>query len=419
MTRIIHVSFSDSHGGAARAARRLNHALGAQGADSRMAVINRASDDATVTAPLGLSGRMRALFIRKAGGLALRTRRAATPAVQSLNWCPTGLGRWLDRSDAEVVNLHWLGSGTLGVGEIARIGKPLVWTMHDMWPFCGTEHYCDDGDGARFVQGFSAANRPGDLAGLDVDRWLWRQKQRAWRRPFDVVTPSHWLAGCVRRSKLMADWPVRVIPNPIDLDLFAPFLDQPAIRRKLRLPEDRQLIAFGAIGGGRDPRKGFDLFLPALRQLAAADPDRYACVVIGQSRPRHPPDVGLPMYWMGALHDEISMAFLYNAVDVMVVPSRQDNLPQTGTEAQACGCPVVAFDCAGMPDVVEHRATGYLARAFDVEDLAAGMRWVLDDSGRHGELAANARRRAMALWSPEVVAGQYMALYARIVEGHG
>ena len=118
---------------------------------------------------------------------------------------------------------------------------------------------------------------------------------------------------------------------------------------------------------------------------------------------------------MGHLNDDISLALLYSAVDVMVVPSRQDNLPQTGTEAQACGCPVVAFNCTGLPDVVEHRKTGYLSQAYLSTDLAAGIVWVLESDERHLALSKAARERALRLWSPEVVVSQYMKVYQNAI----
>jgi len=103
---------------------------------------------------------------------------------------------------------------------------------------------------------------------------------------------------------------------------------------------------------------------------------------------------------------------------VMVVPSRQENLPQSGTEAQACGCPVVAYNCTGLPDVVAHQATGYLAEPYDYEDLAKGIRWVLEDRERHSRLRAEARKRALQLWSPESVVSRYMKVYEAAIESH-
>jgi len=141
-------------------------------------------------------------------------------------------------------------------------------------------------------------------------------------------------------------------------------------------------------------------------------------VIFGQSEPVNPPSLGMPLHWMGHLNDDITLALLYSAADVMVVPSRQENLPQSGTEAQACGCPVVAFNCTGLPDVVAHGETGYLAEPYDLDELAKGILWVLEDAERYSRLCAAARKRALHLWSSEVVVPQYMKVYEAAIESH-
>ena len=211
----------------------------------------------------------------------------------------------------------------------------------------------------------------------------------------------------------MKGWPVDIIPNPLDTRQFQPWPKSLA-RNILNLPQSEPLILFGAMGGGRDPRKGWDLLQEALVNIAHKIP----CVrgvIFGQSEPTDPPKLGLPLHWLGHLNDDATLALAYSAADVSVVPSRQDNLPQTGTEAQACGCPVVAFNCTGLPDVVEHGVTGYLACPYDPEDLAEGIRWVLEDPERHARLSAAARERAVRLWSPEVVVPQYLQVYEKAI----
>ena len=92
----------------------------------------------------------------------------------------------------------------------------------------------------------------------------------------------------------------------------------------------------------------------------------------------------------------LSLRAYYSAADLMVVPSRQDNLPNTAVEAHACGTPVVAFHTGGLPDIVEHKRTGYLAQPFHTQDLAAGISWVLEDTQRRIGLGHAARQRARA-----------------------
>jgi glycosyltransferase involved in cell wall biosynthesis len=211
----------------------------------------------------------------------------------------------------------------------------------------------------------------------------------------------------------MREWPVTVIPTALDVRQFQPW-PKALARNVLGLPVDRRLILFGALGGGTDPRKGRALLEAALLKCAPRL-EGAAAVIFGQSEPVNAPRLGLPLYWLGHLEDEATLSLAYSAADVMVLPSRQDNLPQTGVEAQSCGCPVVAFDCSGLPDLLEHEMTGYLAKPFDIDDLAHGIEWVLADAGRHAALSRQSRERALRLWSPSIVVPQYLDVYQRAI----
>ena len=407
------LSHSDAYGGAAKAASRMNAALASSGADSTMRVAFKQSDSRIVAGPRGSLAQCGKLLRSMAGKLAMSLQQPADQVLHSPAALPSGIVGSVNRSSADVVNLHWICDEFLSVRDIARIRKPLVWTLHDMWAFCGAEHYADDDSSARWRSGYDRYNRPRGARGLDVDLWTWRRKRKAWNRPMHIVAPSNWLAQCARQSALMHDWPVKVIPNALDVKVFQPWPKQLA-RQVLGLPPSAPLVLFGAHGGSRDPRKGWDLLEAALPQLAK----RIAglrCVVFGQSEPIDPPQLGLPIHWLGRLGDDTSLALAYSAADVAVIPSRQDNLPQTGTEAQSCGCPVVAFDCSGLPDVVEHRVTGYLAKPYSSEDLAKGIHWALSDSNRRAGLSAASRARALRLWSPNVVVPQYLQYFREAI----
>jgi glycosyltransferase involved in cell wall biosynthesis len=160
------------------------------------------------------------------------------------------------------------------------------------------------------------------------------------------------------------------------------------------------------------------LLREALRHLRDQRCDLHLAI-FGQSAPKIPEDLGFPVHYLGHLYDDLSLRILYSAADVMVIPSRQDNLPNTGVESLACGTPVVAFDTCGLPDIVNHRVTGYLARAFDSEDLAAGIEWVLGDSSRHYDLSRNARAQAVERFSESVIVPQYLTVYEMAIAEQG
>lgn len=291
----------------------------------------------------------------------------------------------------------------MSVRDIARIQPPVVWTMHDMWPFCGAEHYTPQD---RWKNGYESP-----VTGMDrLNRGTWKRKAAAWTRRPHMVAPSRWMASCASSSRLMEGWDVSVIPNPIDTTAWAPH--EPSVCRDLLgLPRDVPLLAFGAMGGRKDPRKGYDLLRDALRSLRGSM-DGLQLVVFGERAPKDvSDDLGFPIRYLGHLHDEASLRLLYCSVDAMLIPSRQDNLPNTAVEALACGTPVVGFDTCGMPDLVEHGSTGWLATPFDPGHLAQGIHWVLEDPERSRALRGASRAKALATFAEDVVARRYERLY--------
>lgn len=404
--KIIHVNHSDINGGAARAAYRIHHALRGTGFDSRMRVSLATAGDWTVDGPRSKVAKLSAKLRPSVTSLVNIALKTGNPTIHSTGILPSRLCKELSTSEADVVHLHWVNGEMMSVADIGNLKKPVVWTLHDMWAFCGAEHYTED---MRWRDGYTSTNRPMYEAGFDLNRWTFTRKQKHWKRPIHIVAPSRWLADCARQSMLMRDWPVTVVPNTLDTDTWQP-INKATARELLGLPTDVPLMLFGAMGGSSDPRKGFDLLQTALRYLRG-QLRGLELVVFGQLAPKVPPDMGFPVHYMGHLYDDVSLRLLYSAVDVMIAPSLQEAFGQTGSEAQACGTPVVAFNATGLLDVVAHQQTGYLARAFDASDLASGIQWVLADASRLETLGAAARARAVELWSGEVVAEQYQAVY--------
>ena len=202
--------------------------------------------------------------------LPLRLQKTKGAVFHSTALLASGLVDELNRSDADVLNLHWINSEFLSISDIAGLRKPLVWTLHDMWAFCGTEHYAPEDKDARWRVGYHALNRLQGDAGVDIDRWVWRRKLKAWQRPIHIVTPSRWLAACTSASSIMHDWPVTVVPNPVDTHQYQPW-PKALARQLLGLPATAKLVVFGAIGGAQDLRKGWDLLQPALSPLSCSE----------------------------------------------------------------------------------------------------------------------------------------------------
>lgn len=324
---------------------------------------------------------------------------------------PFGLREAVERSD--IVHLHWIGKGMLPLRALRRMRKPIVWTLHDMWPITGGCHY--DSECGRFAERCGRcpilrSHRPRDLS-----RYLIERKRLIYGevRP-TFIAPSRWIADAARKSRVGVGGAISVIPNTLDRTIFAPN-DREATRRTLRLPVHAMVIAFAAMGGGTERRKGFDLLKAALRELSTAPGRRplHLLVIGGPGRD----DAPIPITGTGHLDGEDAVARALSAADVLVAPSRQDNLPNTVAEALACGVPAVAFNVGGLPDLITHYWNGYLARPFDTADLARGIAWVLQDPERHTALRAAARESTVR-FSPERVAAQHIELYQEILDRH-
>jgi glycosyltransferase involved in cell wall biosynthesis len=409
--RIIHLSYNDINGGAFRATYRIHQSLLKQGISSRLWVNEKESDDWTVedlNSKIGkVLNKLRRRVINYSLIKMLKTKNKIihSPSVLPSNWV-----KHINNSDSDIVHLHWIQNEMLSIKDISKIKKPIVWTLHDMWAFCGAEHYTNDN---RWREGYYPNNRPNYESGFDLNRWTWNRKKKYWNKPIQIVTPSTWLAKCVKESALMKSWPVSAIAYPIDTDQWTP-MNKKNARQLFDLSPDANLILFGAAGGGKDPRKGYDLLLSALKYLKADNKiKKIELVVFGQSKPKSQLDLGFPVHFSGHLYDDLSLSALYSAADVMVVPSRQDNLPNTAVEAQACGTPVVSFDIGGLPDIIQHQKTGYLAKAFDTRDLANGITWVLEQNGSN-KLGNNAREQALEKFSEKKIAEDFVSIYKKL-----
>jgi len=317
------------------------------------------------------------------------------------------------RSDeSDVVQLHWIGAMTMALGRLRCMGKPIVWRLPDMWAFTGVEHYT--GDDRRFRDGYSESNRPRGESGFDISRFAWMFKKRVYGRikSLTLVSPSEWLAGCVRESALLGGREVVVIKTGCDTQLFRP-LDRTTCRELLGLPQDRRLILVTA-AHLRHPRKGVDLFFDAIRFLRESlDNTSFSVVLLGADQGELGAGMGVPVHSMGFVEDALHRCLIYNAADLVVAPSRQENLANTVLEALSCGTPCAAFRVGGMPDAIEHRSNGWLAEPFSIENLAEGMQWVLDHA-KPEDLRHAARRKVEGEFTIEMQAKQFLELYKRL-----
>lgn len=399
--------------GSAKAAYRLHSGLQRIGVESTMIVQHKLSNDPSVILAGDKLGKIFALaqpFVDRIPLWKNRLKRGTEPFT--CGFSPGLLGKAIRKICPDIVHLHWVGNGFLRIESLRNIHLPVIWTLHDSWPFTGGCHL--PGDCNRYVEKCGDCPRLNSQKQNDVTRWVWKRKKRSFRN-ISVVTPSKWLGACAQKSSLFSDFPQCVIPNGIDTQIYHP-IDKRVARDILKLPENRKLVLFGAFAAFEDKNKGFGHLIHALEVLKKnKQSDEIELILFGTRKSPNFPELPVPYRCLGTYYDEMSLALVYSSADVFVIPSEQENFPNTILEAAACGTPSVAFSVGGIPEIIKDRQNGYLARPFDCHELAEGIHWIIEDPSRQSVLSGNARKNAVSHCTLKDMSQKYLQLYANVM----
>lgn len=416
---VLHLSNFHLEGGAGVAAARLHRALLKSNVESKLLVSRLTAEEAGVTSLSEHSLQSKKALARFIGERLYFYPHEKDASVR-FAFSPAEIGADISRhpwvQQADIIHLHWINFGFLSIDSLDKLfslGKPVVWTLHDMWTFTGGCHY------SRGCEHFLThcrycpyLSKPEEY---DISFQQFERKQRIYKNTeMALVSPSKWLDGLVKKAALTADISSSNIPNCIDTNLFKP-LPKTEIRAKLNLPASKKLILFAGANTS-DPRKGFIYFKQALEKtgLVAGEIE---VMVLGKANPIVMAEFPLPVHYLGRITDPAEMANAYNAADMIVVPSLEDNLPNTVMEAMSCGTPAVGFATGGIPEMIDHQVNGYIALQGSAQSLAEGIEWVLNDQN-HATMSENARIKVLETYSESIVAAKYQQLYKSLLS-HG
>jgi len=411
--KILIVSTNDIYGGAAKAAYRLHCALQENGIESQMLVMNKTGDDSTVAAVEDGSWQKVVAKIRfKLDQFIASLYKNRRDVPFSPAFFGSGaVVRKIHEIDPDIVHLHWICGGMIKVEDLKKIKKPIVWSLHDDWPFSGGCHIkweCENYKKECGVCPVLNSKREYDLSRLVLKR-----KENTFKKieNLTVIGLSRWIFNCSKESSLLKNRPHINLPNPINTNIFRP-IDKRFAKNLWDFPVNKKMVLFGAIKGSKDLNKGFNELANALNVVGY---ENIELVVFGSSEPQNPPKFRFKTHYVGRLSDDVSLVSLYNACDVTVVPSLQENLSNTVMESLSCGTPVVAFDVGGNKDMIDHLCNGYLAKPFDYVDLAGGIEWVLRH-GKYDDLTVAGRQKVLKNFDRKIVAKKYIELYSSILE---
>jgi glycosyltransferase involved in cell wall biosynthesis len=389
-------------GGAAIAMERLAAAV--RGAGAEVDVVTR--DDVE---PLPSAARRLERRVRRG---VRRARTARSNTLFTADWPAWDVAGHPAVATADLVNVHWV-AGFLAAGGVRRIvesGRPVAWTLHDMRPFTGGCHYASGCRG--FTADCNACPQVAAALAKLPERSLARARRRLRGLPLTFVAPSRWLAGELSRSRLFDPeaHAVRVIPNGLDLDRYAPG-DRAAARRRLGLPEAGLGILLGSVSLD-EHRKGAALAAAAVAaaatRLAASAQASLLVVTYGSGSLTIP---GVACRHLGPL-DEAGVLAAAHACNLHLSMAREDNLPNTVMEALACGLPVLATRTGGHPEMIGDGREGWLVEVDDVAAAAALLARLAGEPARVAAAGAAARQRALAEWDSRLQARRYLDLAA-------
>lgn len=412
--KILHLSYSDYKGGAARAVKRIHNSLLRSNVNSYLKV-NLSSESASIKniiGPKNIFERYKNLLKAAIGsrlGLFLRNNDFV---IHSLSILPSYYHKFINSSDYDLVNLHWVCGEMMSIEDISRIKKPIVWTLHDMWPFCGAEHFTFD---ETWKSGYNSNIRNSDKNFFfNLNKYIWKKKKKLWRKPMHIVGVSQWISQCAKDSILMKNFPIITINNTLDTNFWKPG-SQSAAREYFNLPMEIKIFGYGSLGYKNSSLKGKDLFLSSLKYLKFKK-NKFAIFAIGDGNEFLEEIEGIKIFRTKRIDNDSDMIKFYNALDFVVVPSRLESFGQTASEAISCGKPVVCFNSTGLKDIILHGKNGWLADSYNIQRLAEGIDFFLELSdANYKKFSKNSRQIALKKFSYEIISKKYIKLYSEII----
>lgn len=415
--KVVHLSTSDNNGGAARAAYRLHSGLLLKGIESEIFVRNKNVNDKTVLKyqyPKRIgktSYKFRKFIIEKEVNRYLQSRPQGFEIFSDdRSFFRTGFFKQLP--EADIYNLHWT-SGFVDLSAFFKtVNKPVVWTLHDMFPFTGGCHYA--GGCEKYKTHCNQCPQLGSVSAKDLSFSIWERKSKAisgFKNKIIIRADSYWLANEAKKSSLFKDLDIDTIHYGIETDEFIP-IDKMACRKALNIPANSRVIVFGA-PGINNPRKGFNELLEALIRLRNIYPDLF---LLSFGSGTLPGTIDIPFLHLGNVGNNHLLSLIYSCADVFVIPSLQEAFGQTALEAMSCGIPVAGFNTGGIPDMIENGVTGYLAETGNIAGLTDAINRILKpDENGYKKMAGNCREKVLAEFTITHQADKYIEVYRNLM----
>ena len=323
--------------------------------------------------------------------------------TKSINLINSGIGNFINKSSFDIVNFHWIGCETISLSEINKINKPIVWTLHDMWPISGIYHYSID---KKYFNN-ECKNFFKKKYFNFLDKFTKKRKKLLFKnKKIHIISPSKWLLEEAKKTGLPFGR-MEVIQNPIDTKYFKKSKNIKIIKQKYNIPDNKKILLYSSLLLN-DRRKGFKIIEKIINKKEL---DQYLFIFLGINKYLHKGNYPNNIKFIDETFSKKEIINIYSISDVLLFPSIIDNLPNTILEAMSCGLPCVAFDCFGMKEIIKHKKNGYLAKPYSVEDFKNGINYVLSNPHK---FSFN-RNKVVRNYSYNVIKKKYVNFYRKII----
>ena len=381
--KILHVNFSDNYGGAAIAVMRIHKLLLRNKIDSSLLVSDKILNEPKTFSINKTSEKLKNIIKGSINRNLKFLFKSKNKTTHSLNIIPSSLLYEINKFNADIVNLHWIGNETISISQINKIKTKLVWTLHDMWPFCGAEHYTNN---KRFEYGYKLSNKPTSETGLDINKYIWEKKTKHFKKIKKIIVTSSWMKNAAKKSFLFKDKQITEIPLPIDVNNWNYIKNNKYIKKLLKIEQNKKIIVFGSDNYLKNERKGLKFYLNLVKKL---NKEKYQFIVFGEDNHEEfnsylkKLNIKKKILNMGKLKDELSLKIFYSSIDLLILPSTQESFGLIAQEGSIMGVPSIVFNNTGLTSVIDHKKNGYLSKSNSNEDIYAGVKWCLSNLNKY------------------------------------
>lgn len=414
--KIGHFNHSDKFGGAARYATRVVESQLALKMNSQLYVNVKKSSESFVNV-IGATGKRNLdTFINRIPQTLDKVlssfEREEIRNFKSPNIFGATNSKIISSLGLDLIHLHWINGGFLSIKQIGKINLPIVWSILDMWPLSGAEHYTTESEEKRVIEEYSKSSRKPGCKGLDISRLSWNLKKKHFKN-YTAVFTGPWMLHKNARGSLFDYFKSTIIPPPIDTKIFRS-LEQSEIRRKNGLPLTNKIIGYF---GGTSPRKGWTL----IEQIINSDflsSNSIIMVLVGNDfKIQYHENPNLRIF--RSTENDHELIQLYNLLDLIVVPSKQEAFGLVAQEAQSCGIPALVPANCGLQDVVSNDRTGLVVNEYLANVYMREILEILCSESKLQKFRSGAREKALKEWDSAIVASRYMNLYRESISNNG